>query len=167
MVMRSGPTRWRSAALLGTAALFTLWAIHAATATPSSTWTASAHSVSAVKVVTNNDGQTYSSPSSWTDVDGATVTLSVSGSWTSALFSVRFAALACGGLTSVHALVDGAEANPGPTTFGFGDSCTRIADSLDGFATVGAGSHTIQVQVMGGTITFVNWSLSVERARVS
>lgn len=119
-------------------------------------------------------GGHFSVPSTtYTNVTGATATVDVPAG-ASGLIVARFTASSiCGpsGGCNVRILIGGVEASPAlvsPWDSGVTDSSVDYeASALDRSRTVGAGSHTIQVQAARGSgTTFYdldNWHLTVER----
>ncbi|MGH2663026.1 MAG: hypothetical protein ACRDH8_09535 [Actinomycetota bacterium] len=130
--------------------------------------------VDEVKVAT---GPHHNVPSgSFTDVTGATATIDVPAG-TNALIVARFTAssICVGGGCYVRILIGGVEADPpnvSPWDSG-GVSDANIdyeASAMDRSRTVGAGTHTVQVQArLGSGATFFdldNWHMAVERILV-
>jgi hypothetical protein len=127
------------------------------------------------QVFTDDDGATTA-----TDLIGSTVTMNVP-SGQKALLLVRFsAATACygGGASAAHvchvqAIVDGSPAAPGEVAFDNNNANTEStqyeAHAMEWAQNVGAGSHTIKIQVRiddsPGVVEFdLNpWTLTVER----
>ncbi len=147
-------------------------------APPQSPITVKARTISFVTEVTDTSLQVTTS-TDWTDLAGATATISIPANWGSGLIMARFSAMAGmtnGGFGTVRILIGGIEGNPaGGATYQFAaaDFLNEVdAHSMDRSLVLAPGTYTVQVQFADGPPTntefdISDWSLTVETARAS
>jgi hypothetical protein len=134
-------------------------------------------SVSAV-VSVSGPGPDSTAQTTWADLPDAVVTVKVPGAWSSALLDIRLSAdfvfaIPTGARAQIRVLVDGAEVAPGPLHIdrSAGYAYNPSLQSLERTASVGPGSHTVQLQAevcdCGTALSMTDWTLTVERARSS